>query len=78
MNDPLAKSRKINAQPIVGQRAKEIQAFGTLTRHSIGLAEQTRASSVEALNLLLADTISLRDLYKKHHWQVSGPTTAMV
>jgi starvation-inducible DNA-binding protein len=26
------------------------------------------------LNTLLADTITLRDLYKKHHWQVSGPT----
>jgi len=26
------------------------------------------------LNQLLADTMSLRDLYKKHHWQVAGPT----
>ena len=26
------------------------------------------------LNQLLADTITLRDLYKNHHWQVSGPT----
>jgi starvation-inducible DNA-binding protein len=26
------------------------------------------------LNQLLADSIALRDLYKKHHWQVSGPT----
>jgi starvation-inducible DNA-binding protein len=26
------------------------------------------------LNLLLADTITLRDLYKKSHWQVAGPT----
>ena len=23
---------------------------------------------------LLVDTMTLRDLYKKHHWQVSGPT----
>ena len=30
--------------------------------------------SVENLNQLLADTMTLRDLYKKHHWQVSGPT----
>jgi starvation-inducible DNA-binding protein len=29
---------------------------------------------VESLNQLLADTITLRDLYKKHHWQVAGPT----
>jgi starvation-inducible DNA-binding protein len=26
------------------------------------------------LNQLLADTMTLRDLYKKSHWQVSGPT----
>jgi starvation-inducible DNA-binding protein len=29
---------------------------------------------VENLNQLLADSITLRDLYKKHHWQVAGPT----
>ena len=28
----------------------------------------------EQLNQLLADTITLRDLYKKSHWQVSGAT----
>jgi starvation-inducible DNA-binding protein len=26
------------------------------------------------LNQLLADTMTLRDLYKKHHWQTSGAT----
>jgi starvation-inducible DNA-binding protein len=26
------------------------------------------------LNQMLADTMTLRDLYKKSHWQVSGPT----
>ncbi|HEY3442200.1 MAG TPA: DNA starvation/stationary phase protection protein [Paludibaculum sp.] len=29
---------------------------------------------MQALNQILADTMALRDLYKKHHWQVSGPT----
>ena len=29
---------------------------------------------VKVLNQILADIITLRDLYKKHHWQVSGPT----
>jgi starvation-inducible DNA-binding protein len=33
-----------------------------------------RAASVEALNQILADTMMLRDLYKKHHWQVAGHT----
>lgn len=62
------------AQPLVGQRSPEIQAFGTLTQYSLGLSDEARVRSVEALNLLLVDTISLRDLYKKHHWQVTGPT----
>jgi starvation-inducible DNA-binding protein len=62
------------AQPIVGQRAKETQAYGTLTRYPLGLSDQTRSASVEGLNQVLADSISLRDMYKKHHWQVSGPT----
>ena len=26
------------------------------------------------LNQLLADTMTLRDLYKKSHWQLAGPT----
>ena len=40
----------------------------------IALSEQTCKESVENLNQLLADTITLRDLYKKHHWQIAGPT----
>jgi starvation-inducible DNA-binding protein len=65
---------KLEAQPIMGQRSKEMQAYGTLARYPIGLTDQARAASVEALNQLLCDTMVLRDLYKKHHWQVSGPT----
>jgi starvation-inducible DNA-binding protein len=33
-----------------------------------------RLEMTEQLNQLLADTITLRDLYKKSHWQTSGPT----
>jgi starvation-inducible DNA-binding protein len=62
------------AAPLTGQHAHEIQAFGSLVPMPIALAERTRRESVENLNQLLADTITLRDLYKKHHWQVSGPT----
>jgi starvation-inducible DNA-binding protein len=69
-----AQGRGISAQPRTGQRAPELQAFGTLTSLPIGLDEAVRRSSVEILNQTLADTITLRDLYKKHHWQVSGPT----
>jgi starvation-inducible DNA-binding protein len=75
MNRPLAnQAARSPAQPILGQRGPEIQPFGTLARYPLGLSDQARHASVEALNLLLADTISLRDMYKKHHWQVSGAT----
>jgi starvation-inducible DNA-binding protein len=47
---------------------------GRVTRFPIALDASVCATSVDNLNQLLADTISLRDLYKKHHWQVSGPT----
>src|SRR5438128_6926472 len=63
-----------SAAPLTGQRSHEIQAFGSVVPMPIALAEGTRRASVDNLNQLLADTITLRDLYKKHHWQVSGPT----
>jgi starvation-inducible DNA-binding protein len=47
---------------------------GRAARFPIALDASVCAASVDNLNQLLADTISLRDLYKKHHWQVSGPT----
>ncbi len=62
------------AQPLLHQKGKEIQAFGTLTRLPIGLDESVCSASVHDLNQILADTMSVRDLYKKHHWQVSGAT----
>ena len=62
------------ARPLVHQQAIEIQPFGHLVRQPIALSEQACRESVDNLNQLLADTITLRDLYKKHHWQVAGPT----
>jgi starvation-inducible DNA-binding protein len=51
------------------------QKFGTVRPGTpIALSEKVRQDSVEKLNQVLADTITLRDMYKKHHWQVSGPT----
>jgi len=67
---PVARS----ATPLTRQRAHEIQAFGSMIQMPIALSEETRRASVDNLNQLLADTITLRDLYKKHHWQVSGAT----
>src|SRR5437762_10035599 len=59
---------------LTGQRAREIQAYGSVVPMPIALDEARRRESAVNLNQLLADTITLRDLYKKHHWQVSGPT----
>ena len=62
------------ARPLDQQKAHEIQAFGHVARLPIALSEDAARQSVENLNQVLADTITLRDLYKKHHWQVTGPT----
>jgi starvation-inducible DNA-binding protein len=66
---------KINAQPHIHQRAREIQQYGTVNHAlPLELEEPVRLEMTERLNLLLADTMTLRDLYKKSHWQVAGPT----
>jgi starvation-inducible DNA-binding protein len=62
------------ARPLVHQAAHEIQPFGHLVKLPIALDERACAESVENLNQALADTMTLRDMYKKHHWQVAGPT----
>lgn len=60
--------------PHLDARDTEIQAYGTVTNRPISLDHNVRLASVEAINQILADTMTLRDLYKKHHWQVAGPT----
>src|SRR5207253_6439865 len=61
-------------RPLVDQDSREIQPYGRIAKLPIALAEHACKESVENLNQLLADTMTLRDLYKKHHWQVAGPT----
>ena len=84
-NKPAANNGKssgpnpaVNIQPILNQQnhaPAPTQKYGTVSqRLPIGLDQQTRQNSVTMLNQLLADTITLRDMYKKHHWQVVGPT----
>ncbi|MGO9124901.1 MAG: Dps family protein [Terriglobales bacterium] len=66
---------RMNAQPRIHQRAGEIQAYGTVMHAlPLELEEPIRLEMTEKLNQLLADTMTLRDLYKKSHWQVAGPT----
>src|SRR4051794_12078165 len=84
MNEPFTKESSMVtrtarngrglAAPITNQRAHVIQEFGHLIPMPVGLGEKAKKQSTENLNQLLADTITLRDMYKKHHWQVSGPT----
>ena len=62
------------AKPVLHQKAHEIQPYGKIAKLPIALDEKVCAASAENLNQLLADTITLRDLYKKHHWQVAGHT----
>jgi len=68
-------TKSINAQPRLHQRAREIQAYGSVNHAlPLELEEPVRLEMTEQLNQLLADTMTLRDLYKKSHWQVAGPT----
>jgi starvation-inducible DNA-binding protein len=65
----------VTAQPRTHQRAPEIQRYGTVTPMlPLDLLEPVRLEMTEQLNQTLADTMTLRDLYKKSHWQVAGPT----
>jgi len=63
-----------HATPLVQQNAHEIQPFRHMVRMPIALPEAVCRESVDNLNQVLADTMTLRDMYKKHHWQVTGHT----
>jgi starvation-inducible DNA-binding protein len=65
---------KSPASPLVGQRGRIVQEFGTVIDLPAALASDVRVESTQNLNQVLADTIMLREMYKKHHWQVSGHT----
>src|SRR5688500_6347023 len=66
--------RQNEAQPILNQTGREIQRYGTLRNLPIALDEKARRESCEILNQVLADSTILFNLYKKHHWLVSGHT----
>jgi starvation-inducible DNA-binding protein len=62
------------SQPLLAQHGPLIQEFGTLRLLPIALSHEARLLSCQLLNQILADTIILYSLYKKHHWQMRGPT----
>ncbi len=63
-----------NSQPILHQHGREIQPFGTLRNLPIALPTLARSESCEQLNQILADSLILYSLYKKHHWLMRGHT----
>jgi starvation-inducible DNA-binding protein len=67
-----------HAKPLTYQKAPEIQPYGHVVKLPIALSETACREAVANLNQLLADTMMLRDLYKKHHWQVAGSTFAQL
>ena len=64
----------MEGQPHLKQRSREIQTFQQIRSLPLGLSEQAVGQSVTMLNQILADSITLYDLYKKQHWQIAGPT----
>ena len=64
----------MQARPNLHRNAHEVQPYGRIVKLPIALSEKVCATSVELLNQILADTMTLRDMYKKHHWQIVGPT----
>lgn len=67
-------SGTMEGQPRLQQRSREIQGANQLRSLPLGMSEEAIGQSVTMLNQLLVDSITLYNLYKKHHWQVAGPT----
>jgi len=68
------EARRIGYARPVTSVGRQTQPYGSIAPFAIGLSDTICAMSVRNLNQLLADTMTMRDLYKKHHWQVSGPS----
>lgn len=68
----MSTTTTIPSQSVNPARGHPIQAFSQLGPAAIALSAGIRQPSISNLNQLLADTLALRDLYKKHHWQTSG------
>ncbi|WP_030246661.1 Dps family protein [Streptomyces sp. NRRL S-350] len=62
------------SQPLLHQKGQEIQEFGTVSQLPLGLTRDARLYACQRLNQVLADTVILYSLYKKHHWLVRGAT----
>jgi starvation-inducible DNA-binding protein len=77
-SDPFVTDRtnreRRGSQPLFHQKGVEIQKFGEMRLLPIALGHDARLESCQLLNKILADSMILYSLYKKHHWLVRGPT----
>src|SRR5439155_6547068 len=69
-----ASQATASPEPRLATMGPEVQRFGALCLLPIALSAEARQESCQLLNSILADTMVLQALYKKHHWLVSGPT----
>ena len=67
-------ARVDGSQPLLHQHGHEIQQYGSLRGLPIALNPDARSESCMLVNQILADTIILYHLYKKHHWMMRGHT----
>jgi starvation-inducible DNA-binding protein len=67
-------SQHLSPEPRLAPLGREVQRFGSLRLLPIALSSEARGESCQILNGILADTMILYALYKKHHWLVAGPT----
>ena len=65
--------RRHSPEPHLAPLGQEIQRFGTLRLAPIALQPRP-GRELRILNSILADSMILYSLYKKHHWLVTGPT----
>jgi len=74
----LLDAEHASTQPLLHQQSEggsqETQRYGDIVARPHGMPGDTVKQSVASLNQVLADSTVLRDMYKKHHWQVVGPT----
>lgn len=70
--------RKHLKEPVTPSATGEVQGYEHAQRTTLALDATAALASVDSLNQLLADTVTLRDLYKKHHWQAAGPMFYMM
>jgi starvation-inducible DNA-binding protein len=69
-----SRASRVSPEPKLAPLGVESQRYGTTRFLPIALPKEARSESCRLLNEILADSMILYALYKKHHWLVAGPT----